>query len=75
MSAGKWVYLATASDQLEAEMWCNLLFEEGVSAMIRPGDTTSFLGVSAYGTRIQVREHQLDEAREILGDRLEETPE
>ena len=66
----KWVLLTTAPDQLVAEMWRDLLRGEGVSAVIRPGDAVSFLGVSAYPCRIMVQEDELDRAREILRDRL-----
>ena len=66
----KWVLLTTAPDQLVAEMWRDLLKGEGVSALIRPGDTVSFLGVSTYPCRIMVRESELEEAREILAGHL-----
>ena len=67
----KWVYLTTAPDQLVAEMWLNLLRNEGVSAMIRPGDTMSnYMGVSTYPCRIMVHEDQVSEARELLEAQL-----
>jgi hypothetical protein len=61
-----WVHLTTAPDQLSAEMLLEVLREEGVAAVIRPSDAVSFLGVSAMGCRIQVREEHLDRAREVL---------
>ena len=67
----KWVYLTTAPDQLVAEMWLNLLRNEGVSAMIRPGDTMSnYLGVSTYPCRILVHEDEVGLARELLEGHL-----
>ncbi|MDP6402367.1 MAG: DUF2007 domain-containing protein [SAR202 cluster bacterium] len=66
----KWVSLATAPDQLVAEMWRELLNGEGVSAMVRPGDTSSFLGVSGYPCRVMVREHQLETGKELLEGHL-----
>ena len=66
----KWVLLTTAPDQLLAEMWRDLLVEEGLNAVIRTGDAVSFLGVSAYPCRILVTENQLEQAREILENRL-----
>ena len=66
----RWVDLATARDQLEAEMWCNLLVNEGVSAMVRPGDTSSFLGVHAHPTGVRVLEEDLQRARELLAGPL-----
>ena len=71
----KWVYLTTAPDQLVAEMWRELLLEEGVPTTIRAGDTSSFLGVSSYPCRLLVREKHLDQAREVLKVRLSLDPE
>ena len=62
----KWARLATARDQLEAEMWRNLLVQEGVPAAVRQGDTTAFLGVSVYPCRVVVAEERLGRAREVL---------
>ena len=66
----KWIYLTTAPNELEALMWRDLLDGEGVSAMVRPGDTASYLGVSAAPCRIMVDEDQLQKAAEILESRL-----
>jgi hypothetical protein len=63
----EWVYLATAPDQVVAEMWVEALKDAGVAAMIRPSDTVSFLGVSGYGCRVQVRKRDLQLAKEVLG--------
>jgi hypothetical protein len=64
---GKWVHLATAPDQITAEIWLDILRQEGISAMIRPSDAVSYLGVSAVSCRVQTLEEDLDRAREILG--------
>ena len=61
-----WVHLTTAPDQITAEMLVDALREAGVAAMIRPSDVVSFLGVSPFGCRVQVREEDLDRAREVL---------
>jgi hypothetical protein len=66
----KWVLLATAPDQLTAEMWRELLNREGVPAVIRASDTTSFLGVSPFPCRIMVPEGREGEAKAILEKRL-----
>ena len=66
----RWVYLTTAPDQLQAEMWCDLLVEEGVPALVRGGDMSSFLGVSAQPCRIMVADDRVERAREVLGERL-----
>jgi hypothetical protein len=67
----RWVHLATAPDQLTAEMWVSILRDAGLSAMIRPSDAVSFLGVSAYGCRVQVIEEDLQEAREMLAGEID----
>ena len=66
----KWVHLTTAPDQLQAEMWRHMLTEGGISAVVRPGDTASFLGVSAYPCRIMVAQDQRERAREVLDAHL-----
>jgi hypothetical protein len=67
----RWVHLATAPDQLTAEMWVSMLRNVGLSAMIRPSDAVSFLGISAYGCRVQVVEEDLQEAREMLAGEID----
>lgn len=69
----KWVHLAIAPDQITAEIWVDILRQEGISAMIRPSDAVSFLGVSAVSCRLQTREEDLDRALEILGPEALET--
>ena len=66
----KWVYLATAPEQLQAEMWRDMLVAEGIPALVQSGDTTPFLGVSASPCRIMVAEDLLERAREVLEERL-----
>jgi hypothetical protein len=63
----EWAYLATAPDQIMAEMWVEALTNAGVAAMIQPSDAVSFLGVAGFGTRVQVRRSDLSLAREVLG--------
>ncbi|HWC29380.1 MAG TPA: DUF2007 domain-containing protein [Dehalococcoidia bacterium] len=72
MSNGRWVHLATAPDQITAEIWVSMLRDGGVRAMIRPSDAVSFLGVSSYGCRVQVPEEELDRARELLPEATDE---
>ena len=66
----KWVILTTAPDQLVAEMWREILVGEGVSAVVRAGDTASFMGVSNYPCRIMVREDDEARAKEVLESHL-----
>ena len=63
----KWVHLATAPDQITAELWVDILRNSGIAAMVRPSDASSFLGVAAFGCRVQVAEEDLEQAREVLG--------
>ena len=67
----KWVHLAIAPDQITAEIWVDILRQEGISAMIRPSDAVSFLGVSAVSCRVLTTEEDLERAREILGPNAE----
>ncbi len=64
----RWVHLATAPDQITAELWVALLRDSGLTAMIRPSDAVSFLGVSGFGCRVQVLESDIEQARALLAD-------
>ena len=66
----KWVTLATAPDQLQAEMWQGLLREEGIPAVVHSGDTSGFLGVIGNPCRVMVLESELERAKEIMEERL-----
>jgi hypothetical protein len=66
----KWKNLATAPDQLTAEMWCELLREAGIPAMIQPSDAVSFLGVSPSRCRVIVPEERYDEAAAVLREKM-----
>lgn len=61
-----WQHLAVAPDQITAEFWVQVLRDEGIPAMIRPSDAASYLGVSGFGCRIQVRESDIAQALEIV---------
>jgi hypothetical protein len=69
-----WTHLATAPDQITAEIWVSILRDAGIAAMIRPSDVVSYLGVSAMGCRVQVDESDLEKARDVLGDIEDEEP-
>ena len=62
----KWELLTTAPDQLTAEMWAEILHNEGIPARIKPEDAVSFLGVSAMPCRLLVPEGRVAEARAVL---------
>lgn len=69
----KWTTLAIAPDQLTAEMWCELLRNEDVPAIVRPSDAVSFLGVSPTACRLLVPEERRDEAAAILHREMGDT--
>lgn len=62
----EWKSVATAPDQLTAEMWCELLRNEDIPAMVKPSDAVSFLGVRAAACRVLVPDDRHDEAAAIL---------
>ena len=64
----KWVHLATAPDQLVAEVWVGMLQNAGLRAMIQPSDAVSFMGVTAYGCRVLTVDEDLEAARDLLGE-------
>jgi hypothetical protein len=73
--AKRWVVLTTAPDQLTAEMWQDILNQQGIPAVINPEDSVSFLGVSNFPCRLMVPPAELERAREILASlQLEEQP-
>jgi hypothetical protein len=71
--AKKWVVLTAAPDQLTAEMWQDILSQQGITAMINPQDAVSFLGVSSFPCRIMVPPGDLESAQKVLASlKLEE---
>lgn len=62
----RWTLLTIAPDQLTAEMWQEILKEQGIPTMLSPEDAVSFLGISALPCRIMVSPHQLEQARQLL---------
>ena len=69
----KWVVLATAPNEWTAHIWQGILNEDGIPVVIRGGDVNPFLGASPFPVRLLVREHQKEEALQILRDQLEST--
>jgi hypothetical protein len=73
--AKKWLLLTTAPDQLTAEIWKDILIQNGIPAMVNPGDTISFMGVSSFPCRIMVASGYRQKAKEILASLQSETEE
>ena len=63
----QWLLLTTAPDQLTAEIWKDILVQNGIPAMINPRDAVSFMGVSSLPCRIMVAYGYRQKAQEILG--------
>jgi hypothetical protein len=66
MASEKWVNLAVAPDQITAEIWVSILRDNGIGAFVHASDVPSYLGVSALGCRVQVREGDLEAARALI---------
>ena len=62
----QWLLLTTAPDQLTAEIWKDILIQNGIPAMINPRDAISFMGVSSLPCRIMVAYGYRQKAQEIL---------
>ncbi len=62
----EWICVATAPDQLLAEMWQEVLREASIPSMLAPQDTISFLGVATTPVRIMVPRAMSAQAEEIL---------
>jgi len=61
-----WLLLTTAPDQLTAEIWKDILLQQGVPSIVNPEDTISFMGVSGFPCRIMVAYGYRQQAQEIL---------
>lgn len=73
-----WVHLITAPNQVLAEMWRDLLIQNGIPAMLQPADTASYYGVSGQPVRVMVAKEKIDDAQAMLAawedDGIEDTP-
>jgi hypothetical protein len=61
-----WVNLATAPDQLTAELWVAILRDNDIPALIPPSDSPSFLGVTTLSVRVLVGEGDVARSKEVL---------
>ena len=62
--------MAEAPDQLIAELWRDVLLEEGIPAHLQTGDTASFLGTLGLPCRVMVPEGKEADAIAVLSRRL-----
>jgi hypothetical protein len=65
-----WVYLRTAPDQLQAEMWRERLESLAIPARLAPADVISFLGVSCAPCRLLVPAGLRAAAEHVLAEEL-----
>jgi hypothetical protein len=49
-------------------MWLGVLREHDIPAVISPGDTSSFMGISPFPCRLMIIGDYLKQAREIMND-------
>ena len=62
----KWVDAATAPDQMTAEMWCDILRNEGIPASFRQLGLPVHLGPLATPCKVMVPEERLADALAVL---------
>lgn len=74
LSSMRWVSIVTAPDQLTAELWCELLIQNGIPAALEAGDAVSFLGVSSFPVRLMAPEEREEDARRFLADIFADAP-
>ena len=71
----EWVVLETAPDQVAAEMWVELLRNNGVPAFVRVPDATAGYGVqSTWDCGVMVPDTHLEVAANILKSILDDKP-
>ena len=70
MTRHKWITFTTAPDQITAEMWRDLVRQAGIACELQPGDTISFIGISAAPVRLIAREPDVEGAKRALDDQL-----
>jgi len=65
------VQIATAPNEAIAAMWKDVLQDEGIVVMLKPGGAGYALGYAALSEHfVYVRDDQAEQAREILADFL-----
>lgn len=72
--AEQWLTLVTAPDQLTAELWCQLLRDQGVPAVIAPADAVRFMGLSMAPCRLLVPAKLKEAAEQALRGELWSSP-
>jgi len=70
---GRLVHVATAPNEIEAQLWKGILEENGIRCMVKVAEGLNiYVSPLALEHRIYVLESDADEAREILGSLTDE---
>jgi hypothetical protein len=70
----KWVVFATAPDQITAEMWRDLLRQDGIPCELHPGDRSLLLNVPAQPVRLRAPENVVSRAKALLDEHVSAGP-
>ncbi len=62
----EFVYLATAPNQIIAEMWVDVLKQDGIRAYFRSNSLMAYTGVSFIPCQVMVIKSRLLEAAEVI---------
>lgn len=62
----EFVYLTTAPNQIIAEMWIDILKQEGIRAFFRSNSLTVYTATSFTPCRIMVTKSRLSDAAELI---------
>ena len=62
----QWALVATAPDQLTAEMWQQVMLQELIPSMLDPHDAISFMGVASTPVRLMVPREMVAKAQDVL---------
>ncbi len=70
----RWVPLTTAPHQIVAELWQQVLADEGIPTRLQSGDYNSYLGVTAFPVRMLVLDSDHDAAQRVLDELASAAP-
>lgn len=62
----EFVYLATAPNQIIAEMWVEMLKQEGIASYFRSGNIMAYTGISFIPCQVMVSKSRLTEAADLI---------
>ncbi len=62
----EFVYLATAPNQIIAEIWVDMLKQEGIASYFRSGNVMAYTGLSFTPCQVMVIKSRLAEAADLI---------